>query len=303
MTKRNEPTLNNELAPNNKSAPNTPRESSPSPSIEAAKAATRECKRLIAPLEVVTPSIFCELFEKIAKRHGVQEERLDELVREELAREVERLEQVSEESSRHIHTLDSQSKEALEAMRENDMERLERSIAETEKLREEIEKLRESLHTDALTKAKNRKWLQAHWLDEEFRFRKKCAIAIVDLNYFKQINDTLGHVAGDKVLRYIASHLAQIGVPVVRYGGDEFLLIFEGNNCETKALKRTRQNREDLLNKTLRFEGKPFKTSYSFGVAEVEEGTEFEEALQKADKRLYNDKQEIKKRVPPPFGK
>ncbi len=265
---------------------------------------TRECKDAIEMFDVVTPDIYAGIFNAKAREHGIEPDDLEDLAKEQLDEVIEKLITLSRKSSEQISALDSSSQKALEAMHDRNEKLLQESIDETAKLRQEIAKLQEDLYIDTLTQTYNRKWLHAYWLDGSFRFVKSSVLAIVDLNYFKQINDTLGHVAGDKVLRFIANHLKKIGVPVVRYGGDEFLLLFdgeEGEKNEMMAAKKLENNREELIHTTLKFEGRSFKTSYSYGVAYIPENTLFEEALKKADRKLYYDKEAIKKRIRPPF--
>jgi diguanylate cyclase len=264
------------------------------------KEATLECKALIESLEIVTPAIYAELFAQVAKKYGL-EEGYEEASFEALKREVAHLLELNERSAKQIDSLDNTSKKALEAMREQDSQKLQESIDETELLRREIAKLKESVYTDPLTKVWNRQWLNAHLLDEKEAFLSDYVVAIVDLNYFKQINDTLGHIAGDKVLQFIANHLKQTRVPVVRYGGDEFLLFFDSRLGERGAFQKMKANRDDLLAKTLKFGGQTFKASFSYGVAEAKKGAFFTQVLERADKYLYRDKQRIKQEVSPPF--
>ncbi len=265
------------------------------------KAASYECKSAIDKLEIVTPAIYTSIFVKIAEKYGIDIEELTSATETLLNEQIEELMTLNTKSGEHIEHLDETSKKALDAMKSHDEEGLSKSIEETEALRKEIESLKESVYRDSLTRTWNRKWLDAHLLDTEERFRKACILAIVDLNYFKQINDTLGHIAGDKVLKFISSHLQSLEVPVIRYGGDEFLLIFEEEDEET-CTKKMRMCRKALLQKPLIFHGKRFRTSFSFGLHACNEKELFSEALEAADRRMYEDKKSIKKRVPPPFS-
>ncbi len=273
------------------------------PETDPIRLATRECKEAIAPLEVVTPPLFAEIFRKIAKKYELDETEVTRATIDGLREQIDHYVELNERSAKQIDSLDSTSHKALQAMRENDAAKLQESIDETEALRREIEQLKASVYKDTLTKTWNRKWLEANYLDEEGCFCNACVIAIVDLNYFKQVNDTLGHIAGDKVLQFISAHLKETGAPVVRYGGDEFVLLFTATgNGLARAQQKMRICRDELLHKKLKFGGKTFKASFSYGVAEASKGENFTDALEKADKLLYADKTEIKKVVPPPFS-
>ena len=266
------------------------------------KAASRECKAAIDALEIVTPAIYTSIFTEIAKKYGIETEVLASASEDFLDSKISQLLILNEKSGEQIETLDKTSKKALNAMRTHDESGLQKSIEETEALRREIERLKESVYTDSLTRTWNRKWLDANLLDSKERFKDPCTLAIVDLNYFKQINDTLGHIAGDKVLKLISAHLKKIGVPVVRYGGDEFLLIFDKLQDTEKAEKVMHSCREALLKRPLMFNGHTFKASFSYGIYDCAKGENFSDALEGADQKMYEDKKEIKKRVSPPFA-
>ncbi len=266
------------------------------------KAASRECKAAIDALEIVTPAIYTSIFTEIAKKYGIETKELADATEKFLDKQIHKLLMLNEKSGEHIEQLDETSKKALDAMRAHDESSLQKSIEETEALRQEIERLKESVYTDSLTRTWNRKWLDANLLDSQERFKNPCTLAIVDLNYFKQINDTLGHIAGDKVLKLISAHLKTLGVPVVRYGGDEFLLIFDDSTDAEKAAKKMHLCRETLLKKPLLFNGQTFKASFSYGIYDCAKGENFSDALEGADQKMYEDKKEIKKRIAPPFA-
>ncbi len=261
------------------------------------KAASSESKAAIEELEIVTPPVYSAIFYDIARKYGLDEEMLKEATLELIEEKVARLIDLSSKSNSHIESLNGASKKALQAMKEKDEALLKESISETEVLRREIEKLKESVYRDSLTQTWNREWLNANCLDENGNFKRAYTLAIVDLNYFKEINDNLGHIAGDKVLKYISSHLKSLGAPVVRYGGDEFLILFDSAN---DALQID-ECRESIINKKLKYNEHTFIISFSYGTYDCKEGEHFNEALKEADRNMYIDKERIKKRLPPPF--
>ena len=145
---------------------------------------------------------------------------------------------------------------------------------------------------DPLSKVKNRAALHE---DLPEYFGKKIIIMIFDLDKFKTVNDTYGHVAGDKVIADYAKAFCDVFGKeyVYRFGGDEFLVIRkeiteEDFKNEQKALREAVNN--------MNLEGIEEATDYSFGYSFgiVENGNEFEELVIKADKMLY--KQKDKKR-------
>ena len=120
---------------------------------------------------------------------------------------------------------------------------------------------------------------------------------MVDLNYFKIVNDTYGHVIGDKVLIFIANEIKKSTYDVVRYGGDEFVIIFPKEIDEKKAFAILNDIRESVLKKKLRSKDSMFRTSFSIGVSSYTTEDELNTILEAADKNMYEDKLSIKKRV------
>ncbi|AGZ41838.1 putative bifunctional diguanylate cyclase/phosphodiesterase [Actinoplanes friuliensis] len=118
------------------------------------------------------------------------------------------------------------------------------------------------------------------------------AIVLVDLNRFKEVNDTLGHHAGDELLRLVGSRLGQAlrtGDTVARLGGDEFGLILPALPGQD-VLDLLEEARRELTRETV-LDGVPLSIEASFGVALYpHHGTEVEELLQHADAAMYQGK-------------
>jgi diguanylate cyclase (GGDEF)-like protein len=117
------------------------------------------------------------------------------------------------------------------------------------------------------------------------------AIILVDLDYFKRVNDAMGHIAGDMTLRE-AGAILQRSVRsydwVGRYGGEEFLLVLPGSDLES-ARSRAEHLRETLQAAQLGEGDKTFSVTASFGVA-AGFPTNFDEMIQVADAALYRAK-------------
>lgn len=127
------------------------------------------------------------------------------------------------------------------------------------------------------------------------------SICIVDLDHFKKVNDTYGHMAGDRVLaRFGQLLLRRFRVDDLRgrWGGEEFILAFRRETKETMraALDRVQEEFSSIV-----FEsdnGRQFQASFSGGIASFpEDGAILHELLQVADKRLYDAKHAGRKRV------
>ncbi|WP_229076097.1 bifunctional diguanylate cyclase/phosphodiesterase [Actinoplanes sp. DH11] len=118
------------------------------------------------------------------------------------------------------------------------------------------------------------------------------AVVLVDLNRFKEVNDTLGHHAGDELLRTVAQRMsAAIGPADVlaRIGGDEFAMLLPGRTA-TEAVALLREVR-DRVSDELVLEGVPLSIEAAFGVAVYpEHGTDVQELKQRADFAMYQGK-------------
>lgn len=263
---------------------------------------SNETKKKIGPMDVVLPSLYSSIFSEIAQREHVAldgEERLSGML---LDDKINQFTTLSEQTSRQVSRLSDSASKAVDAMEERNMSLLQEVLAETRALRAEVEELRSAIHEDPLTKVQNRKWFNDTYLTpNEQRLRLGGVIALIDLNHFRRINERLGHISGDKILVYIAGQLKRSGAKVVRYGGDEFLLLFEGSITAEEARKKLHIIRELVLKKTLKVKDVSFKTSFSYGIAAFREGDLFERLVMSLDTAMYADKQKIKERLAPPF--
>jgi diguanylate cyclase len=123
---------------------------------------------------------------------------------------------------------------------------------------------------------------------------------ILDIDFFKQFNDTYGHRCGDFVLQYIAKFMndrIRRGDVLCRYGGEEFV-IFMPNAPIDVAYQRAESLRDELANAFIEYEGLHLKTSFSAGVAGFPaHGSTSDNILNAADKALYQAKNAGRNRV------
>ncbi len=157
-----------------------------------------------------------------------------------------------------------------------------------ERLIEEREQLAEILDVDPLTGLYNRRILD--------RIRDFTTVAICDIDNFKQINDTYGHLIGDKVLQIIAHTLSKnvrVNDYVCRFGGDEFILIFCG--ADENVVKRRMEKLIESVNSMLILND--FKITVSIGVSSYKRGISLKNVINQADKALYISKETGKNAV------
>jgi diguanylate cyclase len=152
----------------------------------------------------------------------------------------------------------------------------------------------EALH-DALTGLPNRKWFRER-AEEAVERGQRGAIVLVDLDRFKDVNDTLGHHAGDELLRVVAQRLLaslRTDDTVARLGGDEFGLILPGIPDAAHALELLARVREELAAQIM-LDSVPVSVEASFGITLYPaQGTTVERLLQQADAAMYQGKRGV----------
>jgi diguanylate cyclase (GGDEF)-like protein len=166
------------------------------------------------------------------------------------------------------------------------------------------EKLRNQSIRDALTGLFNRRYMEES-LERELRRavrnNQPVALLMIDIDHFKQFNDTFGHQAGDTLLRAFGNFLKQRtrGQDVAcRYGGEEFVLILSDAAIEG-ACQRAEILRKELTELMVQHAGQPLAAiSISIGVAACpKHGTTAEELVRAADQALYHAKVDGRDRV------
>jgi diguanylate cyclase (GGDEF)-like protein/PAS domain S-box-containing protein len=163
-----------------------------------------------------------------------------------------------------------------------------------ERASRETEALHRALH-DPLTGLPNRDFFADRLelaLARAHRGAAWPAVLIADLDQFKLINDSLGHQAGDELLRGVAPRLAQAmraTDTVARFGGDEFVVLCDGIESEDEALALAKRLAA-VLGEPLRVGGGPVYVSASFGVAFAGPASDGDSLLRDADAALYRAK-------------
>ncbi len=173
-----------------------------------------------------------------------------------------------------------------------------------EDLLNQNEKYREQASSDSLTKLLNRRSfnsvLSRFWKNHTNKKVSFC-MALLDLDHFKRINDTYGHVAGDNVLRTVGEILnsnQRIGIDFAfRYGGEEFAILSSATNLEEMELYLLRLNN---LIRTTAYDignGETIKVTASAGICVSDASYSFEALIEQTDESLYKAKQSGRDRV------
>lgn len=162
------------------------------------------------------------------------------------------------------------------------------------KLKVEIERLERESHIDPLTKTYNRRVFVKD-LQEIIKDAKEnldIYVAMFDADNFKNINDSFGHIAGDKTLIYLAKLLQNSlkrNIKIYRYGGEEFIIILQKIDLEdvtaivTKILQDTDESK-------LLYKGHNIHLTLSAGISKHTKDDTVDSIVDRADKALYNAK-------------
>lgn len=173
----------------------------------------------------------------------------------------------------------------------------EKRLAEQEKKIRQLEAL---ASTDMLTCLMNRRGFESFFEQEQERIRRGSSsgalLVLIDLDRFKEINDSHGHQAGDACLKAVATELQRF-VRVVdgaaRFGGDEFAILLTNTDSDKAGVRL--QSLRDLLNNIhLEWNGQRLFFGASLGFEEVKSGVTYAAAYHAADTSLYADKKKRK---------
>ena len=177
-------------------------------------------------------------------------------------------------------------------------------MVELEKLRIEVDRLTELTQTDRLTGLYNFHYLMTaleHELERTHRSGVPTSIIMIDLDFFKKVNDTYGHQAGNEALKH-AAELWKQQVRVIdivcRYGGEEFTLVLPGTNL-SKATRTAERLRKALEQSSVEYEGQIIPLTGSFGVAVYTAKDQYTAAefIRRADEYLLKAKAGGRNRV------
>lgn len=157
--------------------------------------------------------------------------------------------------------------------------------------------------TDSLTGLWNRRHLEES-LESEFkrakRYNKELSIMIIDLDHFKYINDTYGHMAGDEVLREVSAAIKECQREtdfIGRYGGEEIVIILPETDLHTSS-NIAETVRKTVESRPVEFEGEVINVTASIGVSSLrKEHENFAMLFSEADEALYNAKKLGRNRV------
>ncbi|MCX7995041.1 MAG: diguanylate cyclase [candidate division WOR-3 bacterium] len=151
------------------------------------------------------------------------------------------------------------------------------------------ERVKELSIRDGLTGLYNHRHFQ-ELLEQEIQKQKEFVLILFDIDYFKKINDTYGHQAGDEVLKFIGRLIAQTGISG-RYGGEEFAIILPGSNLK-KGVEMAVRLKDHINKSEIVFNQLKIKFTISVGIAHYPRDAKNRiELIEQADRALYSAKE------------
>jgi len=207
-----------------------------------------------------------------------------------------------------IGVMTIEEKDGDESFSESDLEFLSLIAAETgiaiEKARL-YEKMEQMSVTDGLTGIANRRYFDTRLREEMLkakRYNLPLSVIMLDIDHFKNFNDTYGHLIGDEILKHLATllkgNVRETDI-VARYGGEEFAVICP--DCDTDRAAALAERLRDIVEKEEIHGSREYPSLHitiSLGIGNLPEDASTEEALVKAaDEALYHAKQHGRNRV------
>ena len=182
---------------------------------------------------------------------------------------------------------------------------LEKSKVQIHTMRSELKQSQKNEMRDVLTNISNRRWFEKSLVRELAIARESktpMCLVMIDLDHFKRVNDTYGHVIGDQVLRFFGSLLTKClkgNDTVARYGGEEFAVVLPKTKVDDAVtLIETVRSQLESAKLSLTKSKKSIGTvTASFGITELRDGDDTETLVQRADYRLYEAKNAGRNRV------
>ena len=176
----------------------------------------------------------------------------------------------------------------------------------TERLRDNVQLSIEMAITDALTGLYNRRYMETHvgTLVEQAAARgKPLTVLVLDIDYFKSINDSWGHDAGDDVLREFAVRIRKSirGIDLAcRYGGEEFVVVMPETDMAVATMVAERLRRRIASEPfPIQQSARSIEVTISIGIAALARGEDAAAVVKRADQALYRAKRDGRNRVVP----
>lgn len=243
--------------------------------------------------EIILPGEYSKKFARFAKELEVDITN-DDVVLKDIDQNNDKIDKIVRNTNNSLDNIHKSTTKAQVAIENKDEQTLANISKELGEMKKQINFLQRELFSDPLTKAYNRKWFTDYFLNEE-KFQSDGKLAFIDLNKFKIINDTHGHLMGDQVLKYLVrflkNELDYDGVEVIRYAGDEFILIFTSDKLNLNISKKMIDTQKKLSEQKLKSaKVDSLQFSFSYGLVDFKTGDNLGNVLELADRLMYENK-------------
>jgi diguanylate cyclase len=215
--------------------------------------------------------------------------------------DIVKINEILESLMRDTHTMQTDIMRSREALL-HQKEEAESSQEKIKKLQDELTQLSETVRLDQLTGVLNRRGLDEAFNAEVSRFNRgggSLSVALLDIDNFKNLNDTYGHQVGDIALKHLADVVKKTIRPtdiVTRLGGEEFVILLPDTNVEEAIVTMTRLQRT-LTKEYFLGNNERLLITFSAGVALFKKDEEQVDVLGRADQAMYLAKRMGKNRV------
>jgi two-component system, cell cycle response regulator len=176
----------------------------------------------------------------------------------------------------------------------------------TERLRDNVQFSIEMAITDPLTGLYNRRYMESHLgslLQQAAARKKPLTVLVLDIDYFKAINDSYGHDAGDEVLREFATRIRKSirGIDLAcRYGGEEFVVVMPETDLAVATMVAERLRRRIATEPfPVQQSARSIEVTISVGLSALGPNDDAADILKRADRALYRAKRDGRNRVVP----
>lgn len=217
------------------------------------------------------------------------------------ANDISELENVLGEVMRETRTIQINAQRSRDELRTT-QQKVQESEARIQELERELETTSDLVRHDQLTGVLNRRGLEETFTKEAARATRhetSLCVALIDIDNFKKLNDSLGHHAGDEALIHLASICRTTLRPqdtVARYGGEEFIILLPDTSLTDARIALTRLQRE-LTKKFFLHDNEKVLITFSAGVTQMTPADDQATVIKRADEAMYQAKQTGKNRV------
>lgn len=241
---------------------------------------------------IITPELYVQIF-NVEKSKYFNEEVVLPPLENIIGENMKLMETFSQKIESNTKKVEENTEQAIQAIQIKDESTLNKILKDMQTIQKEFLDLRKELYTDPLTKINNRRYLYEKEIKDE-KFIDNGIFVFCDLNDFKIINDTQGHIIGDKVLTYFTSFVSKklddkkIKYRFIRYAGDEFIIMIDSKNLSECCIIVQEIN-EQLKKQLLKANKKDatFTISFSFGIVPYTKEDTLVDIIELSDKKMY----------------